>query len=151
MQLIISRAAQIDPSLAAYGSARAFVASKQAGARYHEAHFANIPLLQKKFQSPFRIDGAVPREQIKFANGASGLEFANDAGRLKIANGINGLEFTRRASRLKFTNDASKLKFCKPCSQAAYVQKAASNNAYLSLKSSSPTSLYVRARATTAP
>jgi len=65
MQLRISHGAQIDPSLAAYGSARAFVASKQAGARYHEAHFANIPLLQKKFQSPFRIDGAVPREQIK--------------------------------------------------------------------------------------
>ena len=133
MQLRISHGAQIDPSLAAYGSARAFVASKQAGARYHEAHFANIPLLQKKFQSPFRIDGAVPREQIKFANGASGLEFANDTG------------------RLKFANDASKLKFCKPCSQAVYVQKAASGNAYSSLKPSSLTSLDGRARAATAP
>nr|WP_314374079.1 hypothetical protein [uncultured Campylobacter sp.] len=72
----------------------------------------------------------------------SGLEFAN---------GISGLEFTRGASRLEFANGASGLKFYKPCPQAAYVQKSASGRAYSSLKPSSPTSLYVRARAATAP
>ncbi|WP_298027802.1 hypothetical protein [uncultured Campylobacter sp.] len=72
----------------------------------------------------------------------SGLEFAN---------GISGLEFTRGASGLKFANGASGLKFCKPCSQAAYVQKSASGDAYSSLKPSSLTNLDVRARATTAP
>ena len=65
MQLIISRAAQIDPSLAAYGSARAFVASKQAGARYHGAALRKQTLLQKKFQSPFCIDVVARRNRIK--------------------------------------------------------------------------------------
>nr|WP_315083088.1 hypothetical protein [uncultured Campylobacter sp.] len=89
--------------------------------------------------------------RLKFANGISELEFTHGANGLKFACDTNGLKFINGTSGLEFANGASRLKFCKPCSQAAYVQKSASGNAYSSLKASSPTSLYVRAQAATAP
>ena len=46
---ISARRLDLSVSLAARSFTRAFVASKQAGARYHEAHFANIPPLPKEF------------------------------------------------------------------------------------------------------